>query len=302
MQKQTQLVRYTRDRLFRTQRAPAYVNNYNHFRDVEAHAHDFLELAFIVEGRGLHHSSLGVHTLRPGDVVLLRPGAWHSYSNCENINVYNCCFGSELLQNELRWMSENPTLNTLFWGRFTSLNYCGTSILHISDVVMSQCVPLLQGLTQLGVDGFVEGDAEQRIETIGYITLLFARLAQQPSAGAHSATASVSRVHPTVIQAIRLIETDISHDWSLVQLASELNTVPSYLVRLFKLHTGQTPIAYLGQCRAEKAVSLLLSTSLAVARIGEIVGWDDPNYFSRRFRFYFGITPTVYRSRFQITT
>jgi AraC family L-rhamnose operon transcriptional activator RhaR len=69
-------------------------------------------------------------------------------------------------------------------------------------------------------------------------------------------------------------------------------------VRLFKAQTGLPPLAYLARHRAERAAMLLLQTDRPIAQIGEAVGWDDPNYFARRFRAYFGVSATTYRARF----
>ncbi|WP_222850034.1 helix-turn-helix transcriptional regulator [Trebonia kvetii] len=34
--------------------------------------------------------------MTPGDVVLLRPGVWHAYEGCDRLEVYDCCFSSQL--------------------------------------------------------------------------------------------------------------------------------------------------------------------------------------------------------------
>ena len=50
-----------------------------------------------------------------GDVVLLRPGVWHGYYDCARLELYNCCFSSELLRRELIWTREDPLLGYLLW-------------------------------------------------------------------------------------------------------------------------------------------------------------------------------------------
>jgi hypothetical protein len=79
------------------------------------HTHSFVEIAFATGGEGVHHSLAGRQQLSRGDVILLRPGVWHGYDNCRNLELYNCCFSSELLRHELAWTREDPLLGYLLW-------------------------------------------------------------------------------------------------------------------------------------------------------------------------------------------
>jgi AraC-like DNA-binding protein len=73
---------------------------------------------------------------------------------------------------------------------------------------------------------------------------------------------------------------------------------PTYFVRLFHKSVGVPPMAYLTGRRAELAAGLLRRTHLPVGEVGKLVGWPDPNHFSRRFREKLGLSPTRYRQRF----
>ena len=57
-------------------------------------------------------------------------------------------------------------------------------------------------------------------------------------------------------------------------------------------------MAYLARRRVETAAGLLLHTDQPVTQIGRSVGWPDQNYFARRFKAHFGLSATIYRSRF----
>lgn len=57
-----------------TEPMPAYAGSYLHRWDSPVHTHSFVEIAFAVDGAATHHSLAGRHDMRPGDVVLLRPG------------------------------------------------------------------------------------------------------------------------------------------------------------------------------------------------------------------------------------
>jgi two-component system, response regulator YesN len=44
----------------------------------------------------------------------------------------------------------------------------------------------------------------------------------------------------------------------------------------------------------EEAKTLMETTSLRVQDISEIVGYEDPKYFSKVFKKYFGKSPSLY--------
>ena len=54
---------------------------------------------------------------------------------------------------------------------------------------------------------------------------------------------------------------------------------------------------YLAVIRMNKAEMLLTTTSLTVAEIAEMTGYQDSLYFSRRFRQIKGCSPTEKRNR-----
>jgi transcriptional regulator GlxA family with amidase domain len=70
--------------------------------------------------------------------------------------------------------------------------------------------------------------------------------------------------------------------------------------RRFRAATGHTPIAYVQGLRVEDAKRRLERTDTPVERIAWEVGYEDPAAFRRLFRRVAGVTPAVYRKRFQL--
>ncbi len=63
------------------------------------------------------------------------------------------------------------------------------------------------------------------------------------------------------------------------------------------LHT--TPLAYLTDCRLERACDMLAYGDEPVTEIGYLCGLGSSSYFGKTFRRRFGCTPTEYRGRWQ---
>ena len=64
---------------------------------------------------------------------------------------------------------------------------------------------------------------------------------------------------------------------------------------LFKQSTGYSPIDYFIQMKMQKASQQLNFSNLSVKAIAMNMGFDDPYYFSRRFRKIMGSSPKIYR-------
>jgi AraC family L-rhamnose operon transcriptional activator RhaR len=277
-----------------TDGALAYAGPYLHDHDSPVHTHSFVEIAFTVSGEGVHNCLNGRRELRPRDVVLLRPGVWHGYENCRDLSVYNCCFSSELLRRELAWTREDPLLGYLLWAGPYSSPARGMLTASLEESAFEECMAHLVALAALRH----RPQEYHRGDIIGRLSLLFSQLGQAVAPTHPAQREDLDSTHPAVGRVMRLLETDLSRQWTLLELANGLHLTPRHLVRLFKTATGLPPMAYLAQLRAEHAAVLLLHSDEPMTAIGRDVGWPDQNYFARRFKAHYGMSPTTYRKRF----
>lgn len=84
-------------------------------------------------------------------------------------------------------------------------------------------------------------------------------------------------------------------DVSLDDISRRVNISPYYFSKIFKEETGQNFIEYLTNVRIDKAKELLKDTNYTMKEICVMVGYQDPNYFSRSFKKNVGVTPTEYK-------
>ena len=66
--------------------------------------------------------------------------------------------------------------------------------------------------------------------------------------------------------------------------------------RMFRRFFGCTPREYIARRRMERAAELLRGTSLPVRVIARRLQYDDPFYFSRRFKAHFELSPRQWRN------
>lgn len=86
-----------------------------------------------------------------------------------------------------------------------------------------------------------------------------------------------------------------SEDINIEAYAAEKGMSACWFIRTFKQYNKITPMQYVLTIRIANAKSLLETTSYNVTEIAEIVGYDNPLYFSRLFKKQTGMSPSEYR-------
>ena len=102
----------------------------------------------------------------------------------------------------------------------------------------------------------------------------------------------------TVIsKAKNYIQENYQKDISLDDVSRHVDISPYYFSKLFKQEDGRTFIEYLTGIRIQEARRLLRNPGYSIKEIGIMCGYSDPNYFSRIFKKYEGVTPSEFRER-----
>ena len=88
-----------------------------------------------------------------------------------------------------------------------------------------------------------------------------------------------------IVQATKeYLEAHYTEEISLEDVAEYVNISPQYFSKLIKKHTGFNFIDWLSMLRVNKAKELLTNSNLTVKEVCYMVGYKDPNYFSRIFK------------------
>lgn len=85
---------------------------------------------------------------------------------------------------------------------------------------------------------------------------------------------------------------------TLQSMGEALHISPYYLAHVFKEMSGYAPGQYLQRRRIGEAQTLLINTDLTIARIAELLGYDNPNYFNLQFTKHVGMPPKRYRQNY----
>jgi len=80
-------------------------------------------------------------------------------------------------------------------------------------------------------------------------------------------------------------------------LAAKAFLQTTYFSNLFSKQFGMGPQKYICRIRINNAQNFLEHSKFSIKQIAEKVGYDDELYFSRLFKKYVGLPPTLYRKR-----
>ena len=83
---------------------------------------------------------------------------------------------------------------------------------------------------------------------------------------------------------VDLIEVNFSTERSVSFYASQLNVHPNYLNALIKKNTGLTAKESIQKKLLLEIKYLLHSTNLSIKEISNLIGFQDPNYFTVFFK------------------
>lgn len=102
----------------------------------------------------------------------------------------------------------------------------------------------------------------------------------------------VDEGNKVIEQAVSYIKENFATDITLSSLAKRFSVSPEHFSRMFKKETGIGFSKYLNSLRLQYAEHLLRSSDIQnITQIAEICGFEDSNYFSKKFKEVYGASP-----------
>lgn len=101
-------------------------------------------------------------------------------------------------------------------------------------------------------------------------------------------------------QAVEYFRAHYNKPVSIEDYAASHNISVSWFIQNFKQYTNTTPAQYVQLLRTTNAKSLLETTNYNISEISNLVGYENPLYFSRFFKKQFGVSPSQFRKQLLI--
>lgn len=233
-------------------------------------------LIYTISGRGrIGLSSGGEAIVQSGDALLIRPGTPHDY-------------GVEPTRQrwELLWAHFHPRPAWHAWLAWPQVAP-GMLRLGLSDAEIRRRVRARFA----DADRLCNSTALRHARTFAMNALEEALLwcdLQNPQG---------SPMDGRVRAATEYLDRNLKQKMTINEVSEHCGLSASRLAHLFRAQVGYTPQQFLEVQRMNRAAQLLEMTSQSIKEIAAEVGFDNPFYFTLRFKKKTGLSPRAYRQR-----
>ena len=232
----------------------------NHF----AHFHEFCEIEYVLNGSGSCTLNGQTFEMKKGMLFFMTPLDCHSVRS-KGVEVINVMFSEQLV--------EFSTLKPFFL-------YSSPKAIVIEPQMQPFFEILLAEITQAG---------NQRQYCATLLECLLLKLSQSlPSSEAQNLSDAVSKMHFYALY-------HFQNKATLSAAAAYAGLTPSYASALFKKEMQVNYREYIDSLRFNYAKKMLICSTLSVSEICIESGFDDVPNFLKRFKAYYGMTPTQLR-------
>ena len=261
------------------------------------HAHDFIEIAYVVSGQGIHRIGELEYAVSKGDIFIINyniPHEFRSHTDPSHppLYVYNCIFKPEFFDISLVNCKDFSELSRhfLFCSLFPEENDGCTGI-KLSDSDSSGIEDIYETMYReymIKESGYLE---VLRSSIIHLLIKIF-RLYRKKDQLHRELEANRRHIIDTVI---RYMKENYTQELKLEDLSMMAFLSRNYFCRLFKDCTGMTVFEYAQKIRMEEACRLLNGTGRKVLDIAAEVGYKDVKFFNKVFKKIMGKTPGEYK-------
>lgn len=233
------------------------------------HYHDFYEIYYMMSGNCNYFIDDKVYQVLPGDVVLIPSGVIHrtNYLSGEHTRILIECSENmvpDSVKNSLSsmlYLYRNSPINKEFYNIYKRLDKeVNDPDMYSADIVKN---------------------------TIGMIFFTLAR--------AKSISKEHKRRNNMIEDVVSYVKENFTQQINLSQVAKDHFISQEHLSRTFKKHTGFGFNEYLTLVRLQHAEQLLKGEEkMSISAIAYSCGFNDSNYFSDKFKKFYGTSPLKY--------
>lgn len=290
----------TPETVFPKKGLPFFIGKYYHtdFADLRIHTHDFIEIAYVCDGKGYHVYDGTTYPVAKGELYIINSRTPHCFyptdkSNSEHLVVYNLSFLPEFIAD----ININLPILTELTDIMLYKSLYAEEIIYTPDLRLSGA--MRTEIEQLYEKMYMEFTAEG----VNYVEILRLSLCElllkihrfyKINTVVSDNTVSKYR-HQLIPDCIEYLRNNYSQKITIEELSNNFFLSKSYLSSLFKKATGSGVVEYLQHIRIEKACELLTQTNLSITEISTMVGYTDYRFFNKSFKKITGCTAHEYR-------
>lgn len=237
---------------------------------VSHHYHNYYEFYFLTSGTCRYLIGNTTYDLLAGDIVIIPKGI-----------IHKTAYDSPTYQRKLICCSSHFMPSAIIDLLFSMPNIYRNS----------ETATTIQHYLKM-IEGEYQSQLPFREEVLThYFQLLLLTLVR----GLSHAT-SVTKANTQISEILDYLKKNYKNSCDLNQIASQFSISSEHLSRIFKKETGMNFSEYRTILRLQEAERLLKNnSSLTIVEVALESGFNDSNYFSQKFKEFYGVSPSKFR-------
>jgi len=265
------------------------IKKHSRFQDFPSHCHDGIEINYMYSGNCHQIINNKEYILTKGQILFLNSNTIHKILPLGiddillNININT----DYLISNFLNHFSCDSILTRFFINSLTDSIRQDTFLFFQSEKNENLHYYLSNLLCEWYSPSIVTQDIMENLLSLIMCELVIVYK--------NNYTNKINPLESTqILPILRYIEENYQI-CSLTQTASFFNLNANYLSNLLKKHTGFTYLELVQQKKLSVSEQLLISSNLSVSEIAHLVGYENINFFYKKFKQKNSCSPNDYR-------
>jgi len=265
---------------------------------IEEHGHDFVELVYVVRGKGKHCFEGAAYDICAGDVFIINPGETHAYTvdSADTMEIINCLFLPSLIPDSLiRELDLTNSMDYFYVHPFLCSTLRFNHRLNLHGAAADAALALLESMLREQREANVGFATVVRLQLLELLILLSRYYKNMRMRGSAPSPRRQERIM-TARRVYGYMERNYDKKITLQSLSELFNVSARHLNRLLQEQFGKSAVDLLHDIRIARAKHLLLETDEKVLSVAASVGYEDSSFFTRLFQRHVGCSPTQYRT------
>jgi len=253
--------------------------------------HDYLEITYVLEGKGLLNVENKKYIFSKDDLIILGLHELHTFSKYHDQGFINA---SLLFMPETIYKPGGNEFDFEYLGPFFYRNDKFNHIIHPGKINNRKIVQYLKNVFILLRDKNINYKLEVKSYLIKILLMIIKhhnKINLKPNKSYYKKIEDINRLH----NLIAFVQKEYVRNIMLKEAAETTNMSLHYFCKFFKRVMGITFSKYLLNIRIDMAKELLITEKTSVTNIAYKVGFESLSYFFRKFKELTGMSPREFK-------
>ena len=264
--------------------------------DSNTHTHNYIEVVYVLEGKGIQYVNGIPYEVKRGDVLFINYGQLHMVAHnksetpeSEPMRILDILIRPGFIDREL--VDSRNAKEMLALSLFESfaeleslspvVSFNGKDMVEVEYIINKIC------------EEWKNHDTNYKTSIKGYVLVLLNKVFREMKKGQLIPVVQyVNRITPDIIN---YIEEHYAEKINLTELAQQCFYNPSYFSKIFRETFGKSLTDFIQEKRVTKAMELLKNSEISINEIVMKTGFCDKKQFYKIFKKVTGITPKEFR-------